>query len=451
MKTFRTLTLAAALALGVCGAASASSAPPPTVSSNSQGDIEALFPLPATPLQCAPSESSLADLLEALSESTGVLYLAADPRVAAALREPRALSLATNPIAAVDAYFEVESQLAAHEFFLTCNRDVTPVTVGVHLRRFSAPSAPAHLEVRRDELHFIRRHPALLFATSIEVEHLELRTLPTRLGPLLAQSHLSRVAIAPIGFSRTVALLGEGRFVAEAVDVLRRLDAESAASARGSLAEAPPSVLDLAFPAPTGALHVPAGASSLADLMTSLSSATGVAHTVDANSKAAFEAAQLSMPKSITLQPAEAYAWIESQLLERGLGLSCDMESRPATVQVRGVTAFSADDAACLAVGLGDLAFVRRHPALRFTTTLKLENVDARVAPSTLRPVLPSDPREGALTPLADAQSITLRGHGRFVAQTVDLLRRCDAEAARSVTGPGPDGPALKRGEASKR
>lgn len=445
MSTLVALVPAALLALATVGLAEEASAQHPSP----RGDLERLFPTPAAPLTCSASESSLADLLEALSEATGVIYVAGDARVAAALREPRALGIPAGQIAAADAYAVVESQLAAHEFFLTCDRDVTPTTVGVHHPRLSSPGAPVLLEAACDELGFLRRHPALQFAATLELEHLESRTLPSRLRPLLARE-LAGLGIMPLGFSRTVALSGGGGIVAEALDSLRRLDDEAGASKRSSQSAAVPSALELAFPAPSGSLVVPANVSSLTDLLSSLSQATGVSYTIDASVKAAFDAARVSLQRSITLAPAEAYAWIESQLLAHGFALSCDASSRPASAQVRSVRSSAATDTDCLAIGVGDLDFVRRHPALGFVTTLKLDHLDARTLPSTLRPLLPHDPREGALTASNDLHSIALRGHGRFVAQTVDLLRRFDAEAGRTVGGPGPEGRALLQ-EASKR
>jgi hypothetical protein len=436
-----------ALAASRTALASAPSAQWPT----SSGDLDLRFPAPAAPMPCSSPESSLADLLATLSESTGVLYTVADARVASALQEARASSVPTSPIAAADVYTFVESQLVAHDFYLMCDRAVTPTTVSVRHRRLSSPTTQALLQVASDELGFVRRHPALLFATTIHVEHLELRTLSPKLHSLLDEDGAASVGIVPIGFSRTVALIGEGRLVAKAVDLLRKLDAESGASMRSSDNAPAPSVLELAFPAPSGALHVPAGASSLAELLASLSRATGVTYTVAASEKKAFEAAQLSLRQSITLQPAEAYAWIESQLLEHGFGLTCDANSRPATAQVRSAKSSAAADADCLSVGVGDLDFVRRHPALGFTTTLKVENLDARVLPPTLRGLLPFEPREGALTPGSDLHFIALRGHGRFVAQTAVLVQRFDVEAARTVTGPTPDDRVLELREPSKR
>ncbi len=441
MTTFRTLTMAALLALAASRTATAGAAPAQVLGAlqwpSSQGDLDLRFPTPAAPLPCPAAESSLADLLAALSESTGVLYSVADAKVAAALQEARAQSVSTSSIAAADAYAFVESQLVAHDFYLMCNCDVTPTTVSVRHRRLSSPTTQALLQVARDELGFLRRHPALLVATTIQVEHLELRSVSPKLHSLMDPDGYSSVGIAPLGLSRTVALSGEGGLVARAIDLLRKLDAESGASKRSAESAPPPSVFELAFPPPSGSLHVPAGASSLAELLASLSRATGVTYTVAASEKEAFEAAQLSLRQSIALQPADAHAWIESQLLEHGFGLTCDMESRPATVQVRSAKSSAASDADCLSVGAGDLDFVRRHPALGFTMTLKVESLDARILPGTLRGLLPSEPREGALEQGTEARYIALRGHGRFVSQTAGLLRRFDAEAARSVAGPG--------------
>lgn len=447
MTTLLNLAAAALLALATSGPAAAAAPQQPAP----RGDLDLLFPTPAAPLICSAPDSSLADLLDALSEATGVLYVAGDARVEAALREPRALGIPAGQIAAADAYAVVESQLAAHEFFLTCDRDVTPTTVGVHHSRLSSPGAPLLLEAARDELSFLRRHPALLFATTVEVQHLEVRTLSRQLHPLLSKDTLASVGVMPVGFSRTVALTGDGRSVAGVVELVRRLDAEAAADERASAGAAAPSVLELAFPQPSGSLHVPADTSSLADLLASLSQATGVTYAVDASAKSAFDAAQVSLPRSVSLQPSQAYAWIESQLLAHGFALSCDASSRPATAHVRSARTSAASDADCLSIGLGDLDFVRRHPALGFTTTLKLEHMDARTLPSTLRPLLPHDPRDGALTASSEMHSLSLRGHGRFVAQTVGLLRRFDAEAGRSVAGPGPQGLAPQAKEASKR
>ncbi len=446
MTTLLNLAAAALLALATSGPAAAAAAqqPAPRV------DLDLLFPTPAAPLICSAPDSSLADLLDALSEATGVPYLVADPKVAAALREPRALMPSTSEIAAADAYFEVESQLARRHFFLTCNPHVTPLTVGVHHHQLSSRSAPLLMKATRDDLNSLRRHPAMQFVITLQLEHLDPGTLVSRLKPLLPRTGQG-LGIMPIGFSRTVALTSGGVELAAAVDLLRKLDAEAGASKRSIASGSVPSVLELAFPAPNGSLFVPAGVSPLADLVSSLSQATGVTYVIDASVKEAFDVAQVSLRESITLQSAEAYPWIESQMLEHGFGLSCDASSRPATARVRSDTSSAATAEDCLAVGLGDFDFVRRHPALGFTINLKFENVDARVFPLTLRALLPANPRTGDLTTSSDMSSISLRGHGRFVAQTADLMRHFDTEAGRSVTAPGPDGRRLEAQSMSGR
>jgi len=180
------------------------------------------------------------------------------------------------------------------------------------------------------------------------------------------------------GFRSPPRLLARTGSYPRPLELLERLGsfhlrlAEAGASKRSSTSAAAPSVLELAFPAPSGSLLVPAGLSSPADLVSTLSQATGATYAIDASVKEAFDAAQVSLRKSITLQSAQAYPWSESQLLAQGFGISCDANMRPATVQIRSSKSSASNEADCLWVDAGDLDFVRRHLAMGFTTTLKL-------------------------------------------------------------------------------
>ncbi len=449
VTTLLALATAAALAMP----SSASTMPTSTRSLVAHVDLESLFPTPSTPSERLGAAGSLAELLDALSESTGVLYFPASAAIAAALKERREFNLSSSGVAAANAYTFVESQLVAHGFSLVCNGDVTPTTAYVHRSHFSSPSSPLLLGSTRDDVERMRAHPALQFTTTIEPRHLEVRTLPSQLSPLLGAplAGARGIGIAPVGFSRAVAMTGGGADLAAAVELVRKLDAEKGAAARAAAKPAGESVLESAFPTPKDALLVPAGSNSLTELLAALSRASGATYTFDAGSKDDFESARVSLRQSITLHPEQAYVWIESQLLAQGFCLVCDLSSRPAAAQVRKLNQSAAEESNCLTVGVGELDFIRRHPALGFATTLRLEHLDARVLPSLLRVLAPSDPRVGTLESGADAQRATLRGHGQFVAQTVDLLRRLDADAGRTVSGPTPDDRKSADRDASKR
>lgn len=194
------------------------------------------------------------------------------------------------------------------------------------------------------------------------------------------------------------------------------------------------------YPSPRETIEFAAQDVSLEELVTQLTAKGGANFVIDGRTKERLAAERLTLTQPLVLAPAEACAWIESQLASSGFVLAFDSNVTPATMRVsrRGdpnVTAVPLD--------LADLELARRHPALLVQFTITLPHTDVRTLQSTLRPLMGAE--VGALLPVGNTQTVVVQGSGQRVAHIVDLLREADEQARVATGGQDPRRPAAPR------
>jgi len=222
-----------------CAAGDKSTQPPAneTFAASPSDSLGARFPAPKSALTIdAKSEKSLDDLLADVSRSTGVVFSIDENTVRPMLRKAHVSISQPVTIETGSVYPWFESLLTQHGFYLASLTDAAPPLVAVYARNSpqSHVGSPPSLAVPADRIDFCRQHPALLVTTTVDLPHVDVRTLGNSLRGITGNDQAGM--IMPAANTNTVVLSGTGQTIANLVDLLNRV--ESAAAQGGDWREA---------------------------------------------------------------------------------------------------------------------------------------------------------------------------------------------------------------------
>ena len=185
------------------------------------------FPAPKSGIKIAigPGEDmKIEALLDRFSEVTGQVLLI-DPSVRQLMRSQETGLNRSVDVPASEVYPFVETILSQNEFVLTVLSAREPRLLGVH----SLTQGPERgslrngaLQVSPQAIASYDRHPAVLVTTTLDLPHVDVRTLSNSLRALYTDANTQQ--IIPVGNSNSVILTGLGRNVASQVAMLRECD-----------------------------------------------------------------------------------------------------------------------------------------------------------------------------------------------------------------------------------
>lgn len=198
-------------------------------------DLDALFPPAKAPLTIAWAEGqerpTVMDLLKDYAELTGQ-NLSYNNETTQYLNNARIPLTSGVTVPAAEVQNFVESLLIATDFVLTLDRITEPRLIGVHSLQTSSRntirSQAIHLPIER--LEWMRRHPAILCVTSIDLPNTDVRQVSNSMRTMITDANTQQML--PAGNSSTMVLTGFGRNIAALVDLLRTIDAASVSSER---------------------------------------------------------------------------------------------------------------------------------------------------------------------------------------------------------------------------
>lgn len=193
-----------------------------------------LFPAARIELRIPPPENdewdrmSILDLIREYEEITQQVALLDEDTYGLA-RQRRVQASTGMVVEPEDAQYVFESLLIASDFVLTAPGSLEkPMFKVASLQsqgrsslRSGATTIPAS---RLDEA---RRHPAVLFTTTIELPHVDVRQLSNTLRTMVVDANTQQ--ILPAGTTQSMVLVGFGDWIASMADRLRAIDDAAAA------------------------------------------------------------------------------------------------------------------------------------------------------------------------------------------------------------------------------
>lgn len=219
--TLLALTLACPSCQASAASLAASTGAGPTVSGRSAQD-----PLPrarqAVQVRVGDSSNdSLAELVTALSSSTGVAFTMSD-HVRSMLSQTRS-GVTTNVEIPPDQLWPwVEGLLVHHGFALTARTTEAPFLLGVWQAN-GRDGAPRYLRVEADQLASYAQHPALMIRTTLHLPHTDVRQLGNSLRAISADPSGSQMVV-PVGNTSSIILSGTGSQVFELMAILQEVE-----------------------------------------------------------------------------------------------------------------------------------------------------------------------------------------------------------------------------------
>ncbi len=227
-----TLTLAALAALPIvqqqASLAPLAAQPETRLAANTTPKADVFgFPLPSADLVLEVSGDSTAPSLYAAFVRYGALtgqQLVVDSDTEEILKRIRIPIAATTTIPAADVLGYLEAVLFANDGVLSVERDETPrilkLTSLLTARRSTARSGARF--VASDALSTMRRHPAILVSTVLDLKHVDARQLSNSLRTMITDANTMQ--ILPAGNNSTLVITGFGVAVADLCEHLRLVD-----------------------------------------------------------------------------------------------------------------------------------------------------------------------------------------------------------------------------------
>jgi hypothetical protein len=120
----------------------------------------------------------------------------------------------------------VETLLVQHGFMLGSPTNAEPPIVAVMSHGPGGAGARPALAIDAKDLEFCRSHPAVLVSTTLQLPHVDVRTLANSLRGIAGDAQFS--GILPVGNTNSLFLTGTGAWLADTADLLRRVDAAAA-------------------------------------------------------------------------------------------------------------------------------------------------------------------------------------------------------------------------------
>ena len=122
----------------------------------------------------------------------------------------------------------VEALLRSSNCVLTIDRSSNPRLVGVHSLRSQGRNAirARAISIDSTRIDVLRRHPAVLFSTVVDLPNVDVRQMSNSLRTLITDANTSQML--PAGSTNSMIVIGFGTNVADRVEELRVIDAASA-------------------------------------------------------------------------------------------------------------------------------------------------------------------------------------------------------------------------------
>ncbi len=206
----------------------AEAAAPVTPSSRPVAE-DSLFPPARTDMEITwtsdTDRPTLGDVVSKYGDLTGQ-RLIVDNETAAYLRQPITLDRPlTIPAAKVQGF--VEELLSSNNLVMSIHRKEAPRLVGIRSLQTGARHTIRAISrvVDADDVELMRRHPALLFSTVVQLPHLDVRQVSNTMRSMIVDTNTQQML--PVGNSNVMLLVGFGPSLADWVEYLRRIDALS--------------------------------------------------------------------------------------------------------------------------------------------------------------------------------------------------------------------------------
>ena len=190
------------------------------------------FPVPEAPLvveaQDAPSITMM-DFLRSYTDVTGQnVVLSSETEQLLESQKLGLIGAVTVPPAELQSFFE--TMLIEHDFTLRLVRDREPRVLGIDsLKTQARNTIRAHARfISVDHLEAMRDHPAMLVTTVVSLPHTDVRQLSNSMRTLITDANTQQML--PAGNTNSMIITGFGSSVAQIVDALRLIDAESRAN-----------------------------------------------------------------------------------------------------------------------------------------------------------------------------------------------------------------------------
>jgi type II secretory pathway component GspD/PulD (secretin) len=189
------------------------------------------------------------------------------------------------------------------------------------------------------------------------------------------------------------------------------------------------------FPAATGDLVIdwPADGTppAMAELAHRYGELTGQLMVTTQQTRDLLQNARLPLDRPATVPAAQVQSFFESVMFASDFVLTIVREEAPRLVQLDSLQTASRSNirAGAQVVSGQDLALLRRHPAMLFTTVVDLPNVDVRQLSNSLRTMI-TDANTMQMLPAGNASSLVLTAFGPQLADWVEYLRLIDVSSA---------------------
>jgi type II secretory pathway component GspD/PulD (secretin) len=188
------------------------------------------------------------------------------------------------------------------------------------------------------------------------------------------------------------------------------------------------------FPAATGdlALDWPSDGAppSLLEVAMKYGQLTGQLVLTEPQHRDLLNAARLPLDRPTTVPAAEVQSFFESLLSTSDFVLMIAREEEPRLVRIQSLQTASRNNirASARVVPANDLALLRRHSAMLFTTVVDLPNTDVRQLSNSLRTMI-TDANTMQLLPAGNSTTLVITGFGPYVADMVEQVQLIDAHS----------------------
>lgn len=191
-------------------------------------ELSARFPAAKARLEIESGDASgsLEQLLQRVSQNTGLVF-SCDQTARDRLRATKLQLSTAVSIESAHVYPRIESLLVQHGVVLSSPTSAQPPVVQVG--GISQPNGvpPTALTIELAELAFCREHPAVMVSVTLELPHLDVRTLGNSLRGMTSNPNGDE-GILPVANTNSIMLNGTGGSVANLVELLQRVDIAAA-------------------------------------------------------------------------------------------------------------------------------------------------------------------------------------------------------------------------------
>lgn len=196
-----------------------------------------------------------------------------------------------------------------------------------------------------------------------------------------------------------------------------------------SASEAPK--VDELFPKVSGDLEIKAegddGGTTLLDLMAAYSKLTGQNITIGVETRQILGSSHTGLLRSTTIAANQVQSFVEHLLAANDCVLEPIKISEPRLVGVTSLRAKSRNvfRSNAIHIDVADIAIAAQHPAVLWTTSVELQNVDVRHLSNSMRMML-TDAGTQQMIPAGNSDSMILTALGSNLANLVKTLQLVD-------------------------